>query len=146
MKMSLKRFYLFSFVLFCSYHASFSQKDDSINVVFRAIGRGEKFSFYVDGKRLLKIKLVGEFVDTLFQISKTIPYKKGDAFNKIVVARKGKFGVVYRDTQIQIHFEEKSFLVIEKNPYLKNRIAIVYYWTNERPRSNRIRNILNPKE
>src|SRR5690349_18875057 len=115
MKMKREGFYLFCFVFLCLYHTSFSQKSDSINVIFRAIGRGEKFCFYVDGKMVLKIKLKGEFVDTLFQIHKMTRYENGDPVQRIVVTRRGKLGIIYRDTRIQIHFEEKPFLVIEKN-------------------------------
>jgi len=135
--------YIFVVLLSIATHSVKAQSPDSISVVFRAIGEGERFRCYSGGKIVLDVKLSGIFVDTLFKVPAE-SYTKGEPFYELVIARRGRFGLAFHDTGIQIRFDDKRYLVVEKNPYLRPKIAVIHYWTNERPKSERIRDILNP--
>lgn len=133
-----KIFFLILFFFVVCLNA-FGQKNDSIGVVFRAIGNGDRFKIYYNGEMRIKVRLQGQFVDTVFQIPRLTRFENGDHLYNLIITRKGKWGLKYRDTQIQVAFEDKPYLILEKNPFLKNRIAIQYHWVNERPRTQVIK-------
>jgi hypothetical protein len=107
------------------------EKVDSIRVFFIGGSSPEKYKFYYEGKLVFSVKVKDSFNYT-FRLN-TVKIWNGNHVSGIQIYRKGRFGIKFRDTGEQISYEPNKYLIIKKNPFLKNRIAVDHYWSDTKP-------------
>jgi hypothetical protein len=133
MKIIIQTTLVFSLLFGFESKAVSQNSEDSIKIFFVGAGKGEKFRFYNDGRLLFEIKTKKSFKYD-FSIPKVPTWKSGDYLPSLIVTRKGPRGLFFRDTFVQVHFDDKRYLIIKRNPSLKNRFAIEYEWGDVEPK------------
>jgi hypothetical protein len=73
-----------------------------------------------------------------YKKSFVIPWEEGwqkqGAIDGLVVYRKGRFSLRFKDTGFFSDFEERKYLIISRNVRLKNRVAVEAIWSDEEPK------------
>jgi hypothetical protein len=69
-----------------------------------------------------------------FKIPKEETWAKKGYIEKLTVYRKGKLGLKYHDTGFFSGYESKKYLVIYRNPLLRNRSAVNPVWSDIEPK------------
>jgi hypothetical protein len=107
---------------------------DSIKVYFVGNGHGEKYKIFFDGELKLSVATKGLF-DYTFYIQKK-QWKSSEQMLNFRILKKGRLKFSYRDLDLQPLFNDrKKFLVVRKNPRLKKKFTVDFYWSNYDPRS-----------
>lgn len=110
-----------------------STQPDSVDVFFIGNIPGEKFKVFWDGKLLTTIKGNRSY-KYRFKIPRDSMWQDKDYTNKFSVYRKPTLGLRYREVgTFNPNYEPKKYLVIWRNPKLKNRAAIQTNWSNREP-------------
>ncbi len=105
---------------------------DSVKIFFiGATSSREKFKFYYYGKLIFFVKVKNSFNHS-FSL-KNVKVWYGDDLAGFHIFRKGRYGLKFRDTGQQISYEPHKYLIIKKNPWLKNRFAVDHYWSDTKP-------------
>jgi len=110
---------------------SYSQ-GDSLRVFFYGNVKGERFKVYWEGRMLLKFKSSASYKYS-FKIPREKSLEKDGLIEHIMIYRKGVFGLRYRDLVFQVDYEPKKYLIIWRNPMLKNWAAVQGRWSDKEP-------------
>jgi hypothetical protein len=106
---------------------------DSLKVFFIGQVPGEKFQVYWKGKKVLDVSGSTSYKES-FSIPKEERWRSSGGVDDLTVYRRGKFGVRYKDTGFFSGFENKKYLIIKRNPRLKNRAAVEAFWSDVEPK------------
>jgi hypothetical protein len=108
-------------------------QSDSLKICFVGYSNGDQYKIYSETVVKLHIREKGKF-KYLFQIPIDSAWRVGYPIHNISVSRKGKLAFRYRETGLQIPYDNtKRYLVIRRNPELKNKYAVDFIWTDKIP-------------
>jgi hypothetical protein len=108
-------------------------QQDSVDVFFIGNTPGEKFKVFWDGKLLLAFKGNKSYKHE-FKVPREDMWKVKGYTNKFSVYRKPSFGIRYKEIgTFNPNYDSKKYLVIWRNPKLKNRAAIQTSWSDKEP-------------
>jgi hypothetical protein len=108
-------------------------QEDSIKVFFIGNYPGEKFRVFWEGKLILEFKGDRSYKYT-FQVPRDASWIKKGYTNKFVIYRRAAWGFAYKELGgFNPGYEPKKYLIIWRNPRLKNRAAIQTRWSDKEP-------------
>lgn len=118
----------FVFVTFSGY-----SQIDSLTVFF--IGRvpNERFKVYWNGIKALEFKSTNSYKYT-FKIPRDDSWIRKGNIEQLTIYRKGKLSLVYRDVGFYAGYEDKLYLIINRNPRLRKKLAVDPSWSNDEPK------------
>jgi hypothetical protein len=125
--------FVLTFLLFILIATEVKCQSDSLKVFF--IGAefpGEKFKVFFNGRQVLSFRSA-DYYKHSFSIPIGSSWKYGTKLF-FEIKRKCKFCLFYRDTGFNPFYEPNyKYLIINRNPMLKNKYAVSYKWSNEEP-------------
>jgi hypothetical protein len=125
---------IFLFLLIFFSLETFAQDRDSTNVYFLSYNKkGECYRVYSNYKLILDFKTNTAFMHVFKVFRDTTLRSDMDAFRSIRVFKKKFFG--YRPIGGGTVYLNKKYLVIRRNPKLRRKYSIEYFWTDDEPKN-----------
>jgi hypothetical protein len=125
---------IFLFLLVLVSLEAFAQDRDSIKVYFLGSNKkGECYRVYDNRKLVLDFKTNIAFMHVFKVFRDTTLRNDMDAFRSIRVFKKKFFG--YRPVGGGIVYLSKKYLVIRRDPKLRSKFSIEYFWTDDEPKN-----------
>ena len=124
---------IFLFFFGIALSSSCLAQQDSVKVFFIGNYPGEKFKAFWDGKLLLAFK-GSESYKYEFKVPNDESWVQKNYTPKFTVYRKASLGLRYRQLgAFNPNYEQKEYLIIWRNPRLKNGTAIQTRWSDKEP-------------
>jgi hypothetical protein len=123
-------------ILLCLFHAPncYSQRD-SVEVIVHGNYPREKFKFLWDSNVVLSFKGTKRGYFYKFKIPFDEKWKKEGYTYRFTLFRKGFLSFSYKEIgTFNPGFEDKKYLIIHRNPYLKKGASFDTYWSDKLPR------------
>lgn len=121
-------------LLCCVFSLTANAQTDSLRVFFVGQVPREKFQVYWKGKKVLDFEGSTAYKKS-FSIPRETTWQSSGGVTDLIIYRKGKFGLRFRDTAFFSGFEDRKYLIIKRNPRLKNRAAVEAIWSDVEPRT-----------
>ena len=124
---------IFLFITISLSLEAFSQKD-SITVYFLGYNKsGEHYRVYHDNKLMLDFEAGVTFMHS-FKIHRDTTLKSDMiGFRSIQVYKRNFFG--YNPIGPGTVYQNKKYLVIRRNPLLRRKFSIEFFWTDDEPKN-----------
>jgi hypothetical protein len=122
-----------AFLVFMSAALPCFCQNDSLTVFFTGNIKGERFQVYLHHERILSFKGSGSYMYSFKIPNRPIEWEKRGYIAELNVYRRGFLGFKFKDTNLTTGYEPKKYLVIWRNPLLKNKAAIQSRWTDKEP-------------
>ncbi|NBP71176.1 MAG: hypothetical protein EBR30_07840 [Cytophagia bacterium] len=112
-------------------------QSDSLEIFFIGNIKGEKYKIFWDKGAAMNFKGT-----TSYKYSFKVPredksWSERGWINNVSVYRKGRFSLSYKEVPLTIEYENKKYLVIWRNPALRDQIALQVNWSNTEPKKIR---------
>lgn len=109
-------------------------QSDSLEIFFIGNIKGEKYKIFWGEGAAMNFKGT-----TSYKYSFKVPredksWSKRGWINNVFVYRKGRFSLSYKEVPLTIEYENKKYLVIWRNPALRNQIALQASWSDKEPK------------
>jgi hypothetical protein len=111
---------------------SVSAQSDSVRVFFIGNIKGERFEVFWNGKLILNFKGSGSYKYS-FVILREHSWEEKGRIEHLMIYRKGRLGLRYKDLNFSAYYEPKKYLVIWRNPMLKNGSSVQGSWSDKEP-------------
>lgn len=107
---------------------------DSLEIFFIGNIKGERYKIFWGERAVMNFKGTASYKYSFKVLREDKSWLERGWINNVSVYRKGRLSISYKEVPFTIEYENKKYLVIWRNPALRNQIALQVNWSDKEPK------------